>query len=140
VIEQGEVKLIDESAHERPRVVQIVYAGSSVGDLPVLLETACLYTAVTRRETTTLGFSRERFSALLEANPFVTFASRSALQRIRTARQPSISPSGSWPQHSGSAVKRCLANSESSNFSVSCSSPNHRLIWPRISPLGFFFV
>ena len=72
VIEQGEVELIDESAHER-RIIQIVPAGSSVGDLPVLLETPCLYTAVTRGATTTLGFSRETVRTLLEANPQICF-------------------------------------------------------------------
>jgi CRP/FNR family transcriptional regulator len=72
VIEQGEVQLIDESAHER-RIVQIVYAGSSVGDLPVLLETPCLYTAVARSPTTTLGFTRETVSTLLDANPQICF-------------------------------------------------------------------
>ena len=72
VIEQGEVELVYETKHER-LIVQIVRAGSSVGDLPVLLETPYLYTAVTRTETTTLGFNLETVRTLLEIDPQICF-------------------------------------------------------------------
>lgn len=72
VIEQGEVELVHETKHER-LIVQIVRAGGSVGDLPVLLETPYLYTAVTRTETTTLDFDLEKVRSLLEIDPQLCF-------------------------------------------------------------------
>jgi CRP-like cAMP-binding protein len=72
VIEQGEVELVYETKHER-LIVQIVRAGASVGDLPVLLETPYLYTAVTRTETTTLGFDLKTVRSLLEIDPQICF-------------------------------------------------------------------
>ena len=72
VIEQGEVELVYETKHER-LIVQIVRAGSSVGDLPVLLETPYLYTALTRTETTTLGFNLDTVRTLLEIDPQICF-------------------------------------------------------------------
>jgi CRP-like cAMP-binding protein len=72
VIEQGEVELVYETKHER-LIVQIVRAGSSIGDLPVLLETPYLYTAVTRTETTTLGFNLDTVRTLLEIDPQICF-------------------------------------------------------------------
>lgn len=72
VIEHGEVALWDESRPQR-RLVQIVRAGASIGDLPVLLDEPCLYTAVTRVETDTLSFSREVVHDLLELDPQICF-------------------------------------------------------------------
>lgn len=72
VIEDGEVELVHETKHER-LIVQIVRAGASVGDLPVLLETPYLYTAVTRTAATTLGFNLETVRALLEIDPQICF-------------------------------------------------------------------
>lgn len=72
VIEQGQVALWDESSTTR-RLVQIVHAGASIGDLPVLLEQASLYTAVTQAETTTLAFTKAMVHDLLELNPQVCF-------------------------------------------------------------------
>jgi CRP-like cAMP-binding protein len=72
VIERGEVALWDESGAGR-RLVQIVHAGASIGDLPALLDEPCLYTAVTRVETDTLAFSREMVHDLLELDPQICF-------------------------------------------------------------------
>jgi CRP/FNR family transcriptional regulator, cyclic AMP receptor protein len=72
VIEEGEVELVHETKHER-LIVEIVRAGGSVGDLPVLLETPYLYTAVTRTETTTLDFDLEKVRSLLEIDPQLCF-------------------------------------------------------------------
>ena len=72
VIEEGEVELVYETRHER-LIVQIVRSGSSIGDLPVLLETPYRYTAVTRTGTTTLGFTLDTVRALLEIDPQICF-------------------------------------------------------------------
>jgi CRP/FNR family cyclic AMP-dependent transcriptional regulator len=94
VIDAGEVELIDETAGGR-RIVQIVYAGSSIGDLPVLLETPCLYTAVTRTKTTTLSYSRETVSALLEADPQSCFLwLRLLSRRLDQGYRRHVTPAG----------------------------------------------
>lgn len=72
VIERGEVAVWDESGRAH-RFVQTVRAGASVGDLPVLLDQPSLYTAITRRETATLGFSREMVLELLTLEPQICF-------------------------------------------------------------------
>lgn len=72
VIERGQVELWDEQHGER-RLLQIVQAGASVGDLPVLLERPCLYTAVTRGETATLAFTKAMVHDLLELDPQLCF-------------------------------------------------------------------
>jgi len=72
VIEHGEVALWDESRPQR-RLVQVVHAGASVGDLPVLLDQPSLYTAVARVETQTLAFSRATVDDLLELDPKICF-------------------------------------------------------------------
>ena len=95
VIDAGEVELIDETVRGRRRIIQIVHAGSSIGDLPVLLETPCLYTAVTRTETTTLGYSRETVSALLEADPQSCFLwLRILSQRLDQGYRRYVTPAG----------------------------------------------
>lgn len=87
VIEHGEVALLDETQPER-RLVQIVQAGASVGDLPVLLDGPCLYTVVARRETDTLGFSREMVRDLLELDPQICFLWLRLLSRRVEAGYP----------------------------------------------------
>lgn len=72
IIERGEVELVYETQFER-LIVQIVRAGSSIGDLPVLLETPYAYTAVTRSPTTTLRFSLETIRTLVELYPEICF-------------------------------------------------------------------
>ncbi|MGH3002567.1 MAG: Crp/Fnr family transcriptional regulator [Gaiellaceae bacterium] len=89
VIEHGEVALWDESGPER-RLVQIVHKGASVGDLPVLLEEPCLYTAIARGETATLGFSREQVHDLLELDPQICFLWLRLLSRRLAAGYPRL--------------------------------------------------
>lgn len=89
VIERGEVALWDESGPER-RLVQIVHDGASVGDLPVLLDEPCLYTAVARGETITLGFSREQVHDLLALDPQICFLWLRLLSRRLTAGYPRL--------------------------------------------------
>ena len=101
IIEQGEVSLVDETRSE-PLIVQIVRAGSSIGENPVLRESPYPFTAVARTKTTTLGFTLDTIRALLEIDPqicfrwlrllsdrldgsqqrLVTFAGRSAIERL----------------------------------------------------------
>lgn len=73
VIERGEVALWDESPGGEQRLVQIVHAGASVGDLPVLMEQPCPYTAVTRVPTDTLAFSKGMVHDLLALDPQICF-------------------------------------------------------------------
>lgn len=72
IIEQGEVELVYETKFER-LIVQILRAGSSIGDLPVLLETPYAYTPVTRTPTTTLRFSLETIRTLVDIYPEICF-------------------------------------------------------------------
>jgi len=73
VIEHGEVALWDESPGGEQRLVQIVHARASVGDLPVLLEQPCPYTAVTRVPTDTLAFNKNMVRDLLALDPQICF-------------------------------------------------------------------
>lgn len=72
IIEKGEVELVYETRFER-LIVQIVHAGSSIGDLPVMLETPYPYAAVTRTPATTLSFSLETIRTLIEVYPHICF-------------------------------------------------------------------
>lgn len=73
VIASGEVAVRDESRRDERRLVQIVHAGASIGDLAVLLGKPCPYTAVARVKTATLGFSRETVHDLLALDPQICF-------------------------------------------------------------------
>lgn len=72
IVEHGEVELIYETEFER-LVVQVVCEGSSIGDLPVMLDTPYAYTAVTRRPTATLRFSLDTIRTLIEIHPHICF-------------------------------------------------------------------
>jgi CRP-like cAMP-binding protein len=72
VIEAGAVELVYETRFER-LIVMIVRGGSSIGDLPVMLETPYPYSAVTRASTTTLRFSLETMQTLIELYPHICF-------------------------------------------------------------------
>jgi hypothetical protein len=117
VIEQGEVELVYETKHER-LIAQIVRAGSSVGDLPVLLERPYLYTAVTRTETTTLGFSLETVRTLLEVDP------RFASVGCACSLSGSSEAIGGW---SGLSAVRQVNSSPTSSCSKSRIATRRRL-------------
>ncbi len=72
IIERGEVELVYETQFER-LIVQILGAGSSIGDLPVILETPYPFTAVTRSPTTMLRIGLETFRTLVEVHPEICF-------------------------------------------------------------------
>jgi CRP/FNR family transcriptional regulator len=72
IVEQGEVELLYVTTTER-LIVQVIGAGSSVGELPVMLETPYAYTAVTRVPTTTLRFGLETVQTLIEIHPHICF-------------------------------------------------------------------
>jgi CRP-like cAMP-binding protein len=94
VIEHGEVALWDESRPQR-RLVQVVHAGASVGDLPVLLGQPSLYTAVARVETQTLAFSRGMVDDLLELDPKICFLwFRLLARRLDSGYQRNIALAG----------------------------------------------
>lgn len=72
IVEDGEVELAYETKSER-LIVQVIGPGSSVGELPVMLETPYAYTAVTRRPTTALRFSQDTLETLIEIYPHICF-------------------------------------------------------------------
>jgi CRP-like cAMP-binding protein len=72
IIERGEIELVYITRTER-LIVQVIGPGSSVGELPVMLDTPYPYTAVTRAPTTTLSFSLEIHQTLIELYPQICF-------------------------------------------------------------------
>jgi CRP-like cAMP-binding protein len=72
IIERGEVDLVHETESER-LLVQVVGAGSSIGDLPVMLDTPYAYSAVARLPTTVLRFSLDTVRTLIEIQPHICF-------------------------------------------------------------------
>jgi CRP-like cAMP-binding protein len=72
IIETGEVELVYETKYDR-LIIQIVSAGSSIGDLPVMLETPYPFTAVTRTPATVLRFSADTIRTLIEIYPEICF-------------------------------------------------------------------
>lgn len=72
IVEQGEVELLYLTRTER-LIVQVIGAGSSVGELPVMLETPYAYTAVTRVPTTTLRFDLKTLQTLIAIQPHICF-------------------------------------------------------------------
>lgn len=72
LIERGEVELVYETEFER-LIVQVVRAGSSIGDLPVMLETPYAYTAVARTPTSVLRFGLDTIRTLIELYPEICF-------------------------------------------------------------------
>lgn len=72
IIEQGEVELVYATRFER-LIVQILRAGSSLGDLAVLLGTPYPYTAVARARTTTLSVGVDTVAKLIETHPEICF-------------------------------------------------------------------
>src|SRR5262249_11862191 len=87
IIEDGEVELVYEARRER-RIVQLVRSGSSIGELPVLLETSYAYTGVTRPPTTMLSFSRETIQTLIELHPLICYRwLRLVARRLYQAQQ-----------------------------------------------------
>lgn len=72
IIEAGEVQLVYETKYDR-LIIQTVSAGSSIGDLAVMLETSYPFTAVTRTQTTVLRFSAETIHTLIELFPEICF-------------------------------------------------------------------
>ena len=72
IIEHGEVELTYVTEFER-LIVQVVPEGSSIGDLPVMLDTPYAYSAVTRRPTTTLRFGLDTIRTLIEIHPHICF-------------------------------------------------------------------
>jgi CRP/FNR family transcriptional regulator, cyclic AMP receptor protein len=72
IVEKGEVELVYETKYDR-LIIQLVGAGSSIGDLPVMLETPYPFTAVTRSQTTVLRFSADTIHTLIELYPEICF-------------------------------------------------------------------
>jgi CRP-like cAMP-binding protein len=72
IIERGEVELVHETHSER-LVVQILYAGSSVDHLAILLGIPYPYSAVTLSEATLLRLRLDTIRALEELFPEITF-------------------------------------------------------------------
>lgn len=72
IIERGEVELVYETRSER-LVVQILYPGSSVDHLAILLGIPYPYSAVTLAETTLLRLRLDTVSALEELFPEISF-------------------------------------------------------------------
>jgi len=72
IIERGEVELVYETRSER-MVVQILYPGSSVDQLAVLLNIPYPYSAVTLTTTTLLRLRLDTVSALEELFPEISF-------------------------------------------------------------------
>jgi CRP-like cAMP-binding protein len=72
IIERGEVELVYETHAER-LVVQILYAGSSVDHLAILLGIPYPYSAVALSEATLLRLRLDTISALEELFPEITF-------------------------------------------------------------------
>jgi CRP-like cAMP-binding protein len=72
IIEEGELELVYETRSER-FVVQILYAGSSVDHLAILLGIRYPYSAVTLSETTLLRLRLDTVRALEELFPEIAF-------------------------------------------------------------------
>jgi CRP-like cAMP-binding protein len=72
IIERGEVELVYETHSER-LVVQILYAGSSVDHLAILLGIPYPYSAVTLSEATLLRLRLDTIRTLEELFPEITF-------------------------------------------------------------------
>jgi CRP/FNR family cyclic AMP-dependent transcriptional regulator len=68
IIERGELELVYETCSER-LVVQVLYAGSSVDQLAVLLDSPHPYSAVTLSDATLLRLRLDTVSALEEMFP-----------------------------------------------------------------------
>jgi CRP/FNR family transcriptional regulator len=72
IIERGELELIYETRSER-LVVQILYAGSSVDHLAILLDIPYPYSAVTLSDATLLRLRLDTIRALEEVFPEIAF-------------------------------------------------------------------
>jgi CRP/FNR family transcriptional regulator len=72
IIERGELELVYETRSER-LVVQILYAGSSVDHLAILLDIPYPYSAVTLSEATLLRLRLDTISTLEELFPEIGF-------------------------------------------------------------------
>lgn len=72
IIERGELELVHETRSER-LVMQILYAGSSVDHLAILLDTPYPYSAVTLSEATLLRLRLDTIRVLEELFPEVAF-------------------------------------------------------------------
>ena len=72
VLEQGEVELVYRTSSER-LVVQILYAGSSVDHLAILLDTPYPYSAITLSEATVLRVRLDTLRTLEQLFPEIAF-------------------------------------------------------------------
>lgn len=72
VVEEGEVELVYETRFDR-LVIQIVGSGSSIGELPVFLETPYLFTAVARTDVSLLSLTLDTLRTLVELHPAICF-------------------------------------------------------------------
>jgi CRP-like cAMP-binding protein len=72
ILERGEVELVYETGSER-LVVQILYAGSSVDQLAILLDVAYPYSAVTLSEATVLRLRLDTIRTLEDLFPEIAF-------------------------------------------------------------------
>jgi CRP-like cAMP-binding protein len=72
IIEQGEVELVYESRSER-FVVELLYAGSSVDFVAILLDVPYPYSAITLSEATLLRLRLDTMRALEELLPEIAF-------------------------------------------------------------------
>jgi CRP/FNR family transcriptional regulator len=72
IIERGELELVYETRSER-LVVQILYPGSSVDHLAILLDTAYPFSAITLSEATLLRLRLDTIRALEELFPEIAF-------------------------------------------------------------------
>jgi CRP-like cAMP-binding protein len=72
IIERGELELVYETRSER-LVVQILYAGSSVDHLAILLDTPYPYSAVTLSDATLLHLRLDTLRTLEELFPEIAF-------------------------------------------------------------------
>jgi CRP/FNR family transcriptional regulator len=95
IIEEGEVELFFARRGER-RIMQVVGPGSSIGDLPVMLELPVYaYGAATRRQTRLLRFSIETIDALVDVNPQICFRLlRVVSRRLERAERRMLELSG----------------------------------------------
>lgn len=72
ILERGELELVHETRSER-LVVQILYPGSSVDHLAILLDTPYTYSAVTLTEATLLRLRLDTVRAMEELFPEIAF-------------------------------------------------------------------
>jgi CRP/FNR family transcriptional regulator len=95
VIEEGEVELFFDRRGER-RIMQVCGPGSSIGDLPVMLQlSSYAYGAATRGETSLLRLSMETIRALVEVNPRICFRFlRLVSRRLERAERRMLELSG----------------------------------------------